>query len=115
VSVAILSVGSVLVMQALARVAHAQVLAESMASAQLFAASKMAAIELACREGCELDEAEEGRVRVGEQTLEWRASAEEVPEDPALRSVSLAVTWRRGAHTFERRLDTWLRTSPEAP
>ncbi len=113
VSVAILAMGSVLTMQALARVAHAQMVAESMMAAHLFAASKMAALELASREG-ELEPSASGSVGTGDQALRWRATTEAVPEDPAVRAVSLAVAWRHGAQIYERRLDTWLRTGRAA-
>jgi type II secretory pathway pseudopilin PulG len=115
VSVVILSAGSVLAMQALMRVAHAQMVAEYRANAHLLAAAKMAEVELAFLDGHAPNRPDEGSIRLGDQAFEWYLSAMPAPDESGLWSVTLDVGWQHGTHAFERRLATWLRTPDPTP
>ena len=114
VSVAILSVGTVVIMQTLANIAHAQMVAEHQASAYVFAASKMADVELAARRGETFDDAQHGTFWIGPQQFNWQVASAEVPEDPTRRHVALSVDWRMGARAYEQRLETVLKVEDES-
>ena len=115
-SVVILSVGTVYVMQALLRAAHAQAVASQQADASLLALSKLADVELAVREGRTPEEHEAGRVRLGPHAFDWDLTATPAITDPKLLTVALAVTWEEGGVSRARRVDTLLRLpEPEAP
>lgn len=113
-SVVILSVGTVYIMQALLRAAHAQAVASQQADASFLALSKMADVELAVREGRTPEEQEAGRVRLGPNTFDWELTTTPAITDPKLLTVALAVTWEEGGLSRARRVDTLLRL-PEAP
>jgi hypothetical protein len=108
ISVVILSMGAVLVMQALGRVASAMALEERRGQAALFAFSKMAEVELAVRSRQPLEENSRGDFQAGEQRFEWNLSATPVADGPPGESVSLIVTWNDGRQSHEHRFDTVL-------
>ena len=108
-STVILAVGAVFVMQALARISYAHLVAEDQRSASLLAMSKMAEIELAVRAGALSEKGEQGHVRIGLQTFTWDATSAALADDPTRALVHLTISWRRGDAGFERRLDTILR------
>ena len=115
VSVAILSMGAVVVMQALARTAQAQALAEDRAQAYIVGASKMAEAELSTLAGTALPEHEDGHVRVSEQAFEWSINTVLEAEDPSLQLVMFAVTWQRGQYTYQQAVSTLVRLPQESP
>lgn len=108
VSIVILSTGAVLVVQGLARVSYAQMVAEQRTHAYLFALSKMAELEMAMQEG-PLAEHDDGSFRIGEQAFHWEVTSAEVAGAEEARAVSLEVAWHHGADVFEHRVDTVLR------
>lgn len=108
-SVVILSVGTVYIMQALLRAAHAQAVASQQADASLLALSKLADVELAVREGRTPEEQKAGRVRLGPNTFDWELTTTPAITDPKLLTVALAVTWEEGGVSRARRVDTLLR------
>ncbi len=109
VSVAILSIGAVLVMQALGRAASAMVIAEHRNQATLFSVSKMTEIEMALLQGQEVEEHTGGSFQVDEQLYQWSFSSPLNKEDPQRKSVSLVVTWNDGGHMVEHHVETVLR------
>ena len=115
VSVAILSTGAVLLMEALARISHTQMVAEDRATATLFAASKLAEVELAFQEHRDAEEPMRGSLRIGDQAFEWHVSRSPPSDGSTVQPVVLAVAWRRGLHTFEQQWMTWLYTAEPSP
>lgn len=113
VSVVILSVGAVLIMQALGRVSTAWTLGEGRLSATLFLMSKMGEVELALQEGQDLGGHPHGSFQSGDRQFGWDLVYGSVPDDPNSTAVALGVTWKAGQHTFEHRLETILRRPPE--
>lgn len=107
-STVILAVGAVFVMQALANISYAHLVAEDQRSASLLAMSKMAEVELAVREGSLSEKGERGHVRIGLQAFTWEATRAALVDDPTRVAVHLTVSWRRGDASFERQLDTIL-------
>ncbi len=115
VSVVLIAVGTVVVMQALANVAHAQLVAEDRAQAYLGAASKMAEVELAVAGGTPLPEETGGQGRLHEQPFEWSVSAVAHADDPEVRTVTFAVRWNRGRDTYRQEVSTLVRVPQESP
>lgn len=109
VSLVILSVGAVTILQAMVRISHAQALAAYQSTAYLFALSKLGDVEVAFREGKEVEERDTGTFRMGEHAFQWELVARPLVEEPLVSAVSLAVRWRAGARTFQRRFETQLR------
>ncbi len=109
VSLVILSVGAVTILQAMVRISHAQTLAVYQSKAYLFALSKLGDVEVAFREGKDVEERDTGTIRMGEHAFQWELVAIPLVEEPLVRAVSLAVRWRAGARTFQRRFETQLR------
>ncbi len=109
VSVAILSIGAVLVMQALGRAASAMVIAEHRHQATLFSVSKMAEVEMSLLQGQELEEHTAGSFQIDEQLYQWSLSSPLNKEDPQRKSVSLVVTWNDGRQTSGHHVETVLR------
>ncbi len=99
-AVAILSVGAVFILEALARASQAQVLAEEHRSAYTFALSKLASLELDYEQGQLHGEHEQGRFRVGAQEFMWDLSTSAAENDPALQAVDLSVSWQRGTRDY---------------
>lgn len=114
VSVAILSVGSVAVLQALGRSAAALAVAESRSQAHLFSMAKMAEVELAVRSGKRIEEATAGSFREGPRQFSWSLTAHPPPEeDPQMQSVSLIVHWDLGRRRYEYAVETAFRLPKE--
>ena len=109
VSLAILGLGAVTVLQALARIAHAQALTAYQANAYLFAVSKMGDVEVAFREGKDIHDQDTGSFHVGPRNFQWELVATPVVEAPGVRAVSLTVRWRAGQQAYARRFETQLR------
>ena len=114
ISVVILAVGAVLLAQALAKISYAQALAGDRAAVYFLAASTMAEVEVAVQEGSMPEKGQRGSMRLGQQAFVWEATSQALEEDPKAASVILTVSWRRGASTFERRLETVVRVEDEA-
>jgi prepilin-type N-terminal cleavage/methylation domain-containing protein len=95
ISIAILAMGSVLLTQALARGAHALVLAHHRATAHSFAAAKMADLELGLRYGAEIKPS--GQFGAGRNRFTWQVerTAADLPD---LELVTLTVGWKQGRH-----------------
>ena len=110
-SVAILSIGTVLVMQALARAAWGITAAEHRRQACLFSLSKMAEAELTLRTMKELEEHSGGSFQADQQAFVWNLSSMPETEGSPRRLISLAVTWEDGAHRYEHRVQTVLASS----
>lgn len=111
VSVALLCAGAVFLSQSLANIAHANAVAEHQANAYAVAVSKMAELELAVREGQDLEDARHGTVVQGLQQIAWHISVEPLPDDPTRRNVALTVSWRDGGRAYERRVDTVMKVA----
>jgi hypothetical protein len=116
ISVVILSMGSVVIMEAFGRMAQAMAVADDETAAYLFAMSKMAEIEVEFREGRAPEEDEEsGSVRLGQRGYEWTLRSSTVSEEPLVKSIALDVGWRRGSEMSVRRFETMLRVAtPES-
>ena len=113
ISVAILAVGSVLIMQALARGAYALAVAAQRSTAYSFAAAKLADLELSARQGIVPNSA--GRFGTGARQCEWRVDASPLDDEPQLALLTLTVGWRQGRYQYESRFSTVQRLPPEAP
>ena len=111
----ILSVGSVIVLQALAKAAYAQTVTDHQTDAYLFALSKMADLELLAREGQALPEQDDGSFKADGQTFAWMIATAPAFDDPLIRSVTLSISWKVGKFSQERRLETWLRLPAVTP
>jgi prepilin-type N-terminal cleavage/methylation domain-containing protein len=105
VSIVILAAGAVGISEALARAADASSIVDGYMAGHLFALSKMAEVEQTARTG-EPVEDQSGTFLVGREPYRWQLTAVPIPDAPTLRTVELAVEWRRGPRTFERRLST---------
>jgi len=106
VAVAILSGGSILILQSLATVSHALTVAENTAGIHPFAVNKMAERHLDVRRNRQLGEGEQGRFQMGKQSFEWEMVPQAVPEDPAVGAVTLTVRWRQGWRRYEENYRT---------
>ena len=110
ISIAILAAGAALIMQALARGAHALALAQRRTTAYSFAASKLADLKLTAAEGKTRKTA--GRFGSGQDQFDWRL--EVAPLDvPSLQTVTLTVGWRQGGQRYESRFSTVEPVPPE--
>ena len=98
VSVAILASAIVLIMQAFARGAYALNLSSNRLRAYAFAASKMADLELSVRQGVEPKP--DGQFRIGQDRFQWQVSATPIPDEPALKLVTLTVEWAQGKRSY---------------
>ena len=114
VSVVIIAIGTVVVMQALARVAQAQVVADDRVQASLVASAKMVEAELATVDGTPLSEHDGGHLRVNEQPFDWTLSAAASAEDPQVQAITLAVSWSRGQKTYRQEVSTLVRLPKES-
>ncbi len=109
VSISILSIGAVLVMQALGRAASAMVIAEHRKDALLFSSSKMAEIETTLLQGQQIEEHNDGSFQSGEQIYQWSLSSPLDEKDPQRKLVSLVVSWNDGLQAYEYPVTTVLR------
>ena len=109
-SVAILSVGAVFILQALANVSYAVTVAERQAQCHLFILSKAAELELAFREGRSLEERTQGTFRIQNQRFDWELHISPVDGPLQVQSMLFSIRWSDAGHTFERELQTLLRS-----
>ena len=114
-SLAILGVGAVTVLQALARIAHAQALTAYQANAYLFAVSKLGDVEVAFRQGRDIRDQEEGSFHIGPRNFRWALVTVPLVEAPWVRAVSLTVRWRAAQQDYSRQSQTQLRMSLPTP
>jgi type II secretion system protein I len=114
VSVAILAIGTVVVLQALARTAQAQALAEDRAQAHLIMRSTITEAELAWLGGAAMSDHESGRVQRGAQQFEWLLSTT-LTDDPEVHAVVLTVSWQRGVQTYTEELSALVRVPERSP
>ncbi len=112
VSVVILSTGSVLILQALAKVAEAQARLDDQANLYLFAISKMAEAELAVETGALPRDQESGSFRVESQTFDWALSVSPAVDDPQVYTIGLDVEVRNPSRPLSQRVETVLRVPP---
>ena len=110
VSIAILAAGATIIMQSLARGAHALALSQRRVTAYGFAASKLADLELAAAQGETVRTA--GAFGVGKDRFEWRLEPAPL-EVPSLQTVTLTVEWRQGGQRYESRFSTVQPVPPE--
>ncbi len=115
VSVVLIAVGTVVVMQALAKVAQAQAIAEDRAQAYLIASTKMAEAELATMDGTPLSEHDGGHLRVNQQPFDWTLNATTSAEDAQVQAITLAVSWSRGQKTYRQEVSALVRLPQESP
>ncbi|MBI4342931.1 MAG: prepilin-type N-terminal cleavage/methylation domain-containing protein [Candidatus Omnitrophica bacterium] len=110
-SIAILSAGAVLVMQALARGAFALNAAEARTTVYTFAAAKLADLEIGFGQG--LIPKTSGEFKADGQPIRWRLETSPVAEEPELELVTLAVSWPQGRQRQEERFTMVRRINPE--
>lgn len=110
ISVAILSAGTVVVMQALAQGAYVLKVATNRMWAYTFSKSKMADLEMSLKQGLELKT--RGTFRMGHEQFRWEIDTSPM-EEPALELVTLTVAWRQGAHDYASRFSTVARVLEE--
>lgn len=110
-SIVILASTSVMVMQALARVAWAQAVAEQQGQVLLLSASKLTELELDLLQGT-LREADSGSWQSGAQTYQWETSVSSDQKEPRLKTLTLDVRWQYRAHEEHRRFATRLLALP---
>ena len=110
ISLAILSVGQVIIMQALARGAAALATAKQRSTAYAFAASKLADLELSERQHAEPRLS--GRFGSGRDTFGWRIDAAPEAGQPRVELLTLTVDWQHGQHDYASQFST-LRRAPE--
>jgi hypothetical protein len=111
ISVAILAVGAVLIMQALARGAYALSAAHVRSQVYAFSAAKMADLELSLQQGVAPNT--EGQFGVGREQIRWRVKTTLVDDEPELQLVTLIVSWRQGRHDYESSVATVQRVPVE--
>lgn len=105
-SLVIISIGSVFILQALAKAAHTLTVAENRFLAYAFSASKFAELEVAKAEGLDLP-GEEGSFREKGTTFDWFWEVAPSPEEgPFLGEMRLSVTWKKGRHRYEKTTET---------
>ena len=109
-SIVLLAVSAVFIMQALARISYAQLVAEDRRSAYFFSLSKVAEVELAVRQGTFPQDGEHGRIHVGASTCSWEVTASRVADDPQEMAVVLTTSWHRGAEDVTHHVETILHT-----
>ena len=109
VSVAILAVGTVVLMQALGRVSWAVLVGESERETLLFSFSKMGETEWQVQSGLELPEKENGKFSSGGHEFFWRRTIQSDPMQPELKSADFGVTWGTGSARGEYRVETLLK------
>ena len=97
-SVAILSCGVVLVMQALVRGAYALARAEHQLQAYTFARAKMADIDMAVKQG--IEPKIKGEFRMGSMPYQWRLETSVLEDEPTLQLMTLWVGWRQGGYDY---------------
>ena len=102
-SLAILAIGQVVILQALARGAYALAGAERSSTAYAFAAAKLADLDLSFQQRVEPKMS--GRFGSGQGAFEWHV--DRVPQDDQLRLalVTLTVGWRQGKHEYASRFN----------
>jgi prepilin-type N-terminal cleavage/methylation domain-containing protein len=110
ISVAILSVGAVLILQALARGAYALTLAKSRATAYAFAAAKLEDLELAASQG--VTAAASGEFGPARERFAWRIDTAPLEDTLALQQLTLTVSWRQGRHEHASSVTTIQRAPP---
>ena len=108
VGIAILSVGTLILMQALGRVSWTVLAGESRLHALLFSFSKMGETELEIQAAHELPEKEEGIFRVNDREFRFKRTTQIPPDRPELRHVGLEVTWEMGRGLMEHHVETLL-------
>ena len=103
ISVAILAVGAVLIMQALARGAYGLTVASNRSTAYAFAAAKLVDLELSAQQGTVPKT--RGRFRTDRGRFEWTVHTAPLDE-PQLELIMLTVSWRQGRHAYESSYST---------
>ena len=110
ISIAILAVGAVLIMQALARGAQALALARHRATAYSFAVSKLADLDITSARGSTPKTA--GQFGTGPDRFDWHVEVAPL-EVPSLQVVTLTVEWRQGGQRYESSFSTVQQAPPE--
>ena len=111
-SVAILAIGAVLIMQALARGAYALAVAKYRSTAYAFSEAKLADLELSASQG--LIPKASGHFGAGQERFEWTVSATPLEEALPIQRVTLTVGWRQGRHPYESDFSLVQRVPPES-
>jgi hypothetical protein len=109
ISLAILSVGQVIIMQALARGAYALASAKRRSTAYAFAAAKLADLELSERQ--RVEPRLSGRFGSGQDTFGWRVDT--APDSAQLELVTLTVDWRQSGHAYAQHFSAVRRAPAE--
>ncbi len=107
ISVLILSIGSVVILQAMAQASSAITLSECRREAVLFSAGKMAETELVLRRALDLEETDGGSFRIGDQPFTWTLTCGKA-KGPGPRELSLTVAWERGRDSYSHQVQTVL-------
>ena len=112
-SLVILGIGEVVILQALARGAHAMAAAERQSAAYAFAAAKLADLELGVQQGGELKTS--GAFGTGSSRFDWHLDTVPQSDDPRLALMTLTVDWRQGPHRYASSFSTIRRAPKELP
>ena len=111
-SLAILAIGQVVILQALARGAYALASAERSSTAYAFAAAKLAEVDASLQDGGAPRTS--GSFQSSTTSFQWALERSPLPDEPRLELVTLAITWRQGRHPYESRLSL-VHPAPEVP
>ena len=101
VALSILSVSSVISLQALATIYRALDVAANRSIVCDFAASQMAELVIRPLEKKELTFSDEGSFSVGPQRFQWEERGQPLAFNPSLGSVALNVSWQKGTAAYE--------------
>ena len=113
ISVAILAAGAGIVLQALARGAHALAAARNRAAAYTFSASKLADLQQRLDQGEVEKTAGQFGTRAGQ--FDWRVDAAALAGAPDVELVTLTVAWKQGRHDYAEQFSLVHRLPENAP
>ena len=111
ISIAILSIGAVLIMQALARGAYAIHMAEVKNRVYNFASARLADLDVGSTQG--LIPKTGGTFTMDGQSLSWQFERTLTEQDPELEHGTLTVSWAHGDHQYAEQFPTVRRVYAE--
>ena len=110
-SIAILSVGAVLVMQALARGAYAVTVADARTTVYTFASAKLADLDVAFTQGSMPRTG--GKFTSDGTPFQWQLDTSPVSGEPELEMATLTVQWSQAGTTRHESFSTVRRVLPQ--
>lgn len=109
-SIAILSVGTVFVMQALLRGAYALAVADARTTVYAFASAKLSDLETGSAQG--LAPKTSGKFTADGYPISWRLETSPLADEPELELATLTVSWMQGGQWHDTHFNTVRRLNP---